>query len=488
MDGVTIHLVALPTDPEQAPDPSELPPLAGGRTVATVNPLCYEYHRRMRNAGLVHACVVTRESLGLYQPDWVPIMGELLVHLRPQWWILGNEMDAGYLGADSPASDAMTPDEYAQFVGALLPLIRSMQPQAKVASAGLVSGQPKVALEYRHSLDQLDALNIHPWGKAAWEAADLFALYRAAFPDMPLVVGEWNREADEIPEYVDMLESEGVEWASFFSYHTFDVPGLVDKLNRRTARYYALSGALSAIEEPTMATWVPGHDFERFAAEHPEVGEPLTDEVTIGTAQLATGGLLVYLNAPASKTVLLPWAVIDNPPATEPPVVYTPTIEQVRGNASGTFQVQPQGVILHGTRSGQNYTTRQEYDATVNYVKNGAGGLGWSATIGDDVIALHLLAGEWGWNSRAASSKYLAVEFAQATVDREISPAQVKVFAWWFLNRARVAWPNLPLTFPTHAELPEGQADGKTDPMPRGDPRADQLRARILAEIKRQGG
>ena len=171
---------------------------------------------------------------------------------------------------------------------------------------------------------------------------------------------------------------------------------------------------------------------------------------------------------------------------------YEPVIDSVSGGGAGNFTGTPKGVILHGSRSGSNNDTEREYTGTVNYVRAGANGLGWHATIGDDRIALHIGPEGYGWNARAASSKYLAVEFAQAVEAKPISDGQVRAFAWWFRNKARATWPNLPLNFPTHAEVEArgetGARDGKTDVFSNGSPRADELRARILAEIQRQGG
>ena len=175
-------------------------------------------------------------------------------------------------------------------------------------------------------------------------------------------------------------------------------------------------------------------------------------------------------------------------PKLSTPADYTPIVEQAIGNRAGVFAGTPQGVILHGSRSGQDYDTDREYQATVNYYRQGANGLGWNATIGDDRVCEHLTAAEWGWNARSASRQYLAVEFAQATVDRPISDGQVRAFSWLFRNRFRGEWPSLPQEFPMHSELPQGVSDGKTDPHVRGGIAGEKLRARIVAEIARQGG
>ena len=124
-----------------------------------------------------------------------------------------------------------------------------------------------------------------------------------------------------------------------------------------------------------------------------------------------------------------------------------------------------------------------EFRLTVAFVKNGAEGLGWNATIGTRMISMHISPEYWGWNARAHSRDYLAVEFAQSLPGDLITDDQIKVFCWWFKYAARVAWPSLPLHFPCHSELRAGLGDGKTDPYPVG-PEADAFRDRILGRLE----
>lgn len=153
------------------------------------------------------------------------------------------------------------------------------------------------------------------------------------------------------------------------------------------------------------------------------------------------------------------------------------------GVTGGTFATTPLGVILHGSRSGiPNRPTLTEYLGTCSFAVSNSAGLGWTATVGDDRIALHYPYTRWGWSAREASSQYLAVELAQATVGQPISDGQVRAFCWFF-EQARKVWPRLPKVFPTHAELPSGKRDGKSDVFPLGDQRADELRARIMARL-----
>jgi hypothetical protein len=155
---------------------------------------------------------------------------------------------------------------------------------------------------------------------------------------------------------------------------------------------------------------------------------------------------------------------------------------------AGTFVGTPRGVILHGSRSGKAGNPKAtEYLGTARYEVNNTADLGWHATIGEGTVAVHLDPRQWGWNARGSSSHFLAVEFAQATVDEAISDAQVDAFCAWLTERVLPVWPALPMFFPTHAELdgtPEyGPKDGKTDVYPAGSPLADELRARIMARL-----
>lgn len=157
---------------------------------------------------------------------------------------------------------------------------------------------------------------------------------------------------------------------------------------------------------------------------------------------------------------------------------------------AGRFARTPKGVILHGSRSGRAGNPKDtEYLGTARYEQSNPAGLGWNATIGEDKVAVHLTPQEWGWNARAASDDYLGVEIAQATVDEPITDAQVDALADWIRTRVLPAWPNLPMAFPSHAELdgtPEygSTRDGKSDVYPRGDARMEELRSRLLARLE----
>ena len=163
------------------------------------------------------------------------------------------------------------------------------------------------------------------------------------------------------------------------------------------------------------------------------------------------------------------------------------TIQSAAGRVAGRFAQTPRGVVLHGSRSGTTKDTQAEYEGTVNYVRNGTDGTtGWNVTVGDNIFCQHLAMNEYGWHARAASPYYLSAEFAQANRYYPISDEQINAFCAWF-KAAQAEWPDLPLHFPTHADVEAsgetGQRDGKDDPFLHGDERADELRQRILTAL-----
>jgi hypothetical protein len=172
----------------------------------------------------------------------------------------------------------------------------------------------------------------------------------------------------------------------------------------------------------------------------------------------------------------------------EPPgqANYLPEIFQDPGFVAGSFADRvPRGVILHGSRSGSpTNDTRAEFNGTRSWARSNPQGLGWHATIGDDVISLHYGPQQWGWNAAGASDDYLGVEFAQPTVNKPISDGQVRAFVWWMKTKVLPTHPAMSLHFPTHAEVEAsgetGKWFGKSDVFPAGDNRALELRGRII--------
>lgn len=173
------------------------------------------------------------------------------------------------------------------------------------------------------------------------------------------------------------------------------------------------------------------------------------------------------------------------PPVVEGDVIFE---QKYRDHApAGTFAERPKGVILHGSGSGRaSNPPLAEYAGTANWENINPDGLGWNATIGPNIVAVHLSAREWGWNARAASQSYLAVELAQPVRSVPISDEQVNAFCAWFEAEVLPVWPDIPLFFPTHCEVERsgetGQIDGKDDVFPDAA-RADELRGRIMARL-----
>ena len=158
-----------------------------------------------------------------------------------------------------------------------------------------------------------------------------------------------------------------------------------------------------------------------------------------------------------------------------------------RGRPAGTFATPPAGIILHGSRSGKaGNPPMDEFLGTCRWAVDPESGLCWHATIGPNVWAAHLTAREWGYHAREHSRRYLGVEFAQPTVNDAITDAQVAAFVGWYRAEVLPVWPTMTpagLLLPSHSEMPAGKRDGKSDPFPLGDPRNDELRARIYAAL-----
>lgn len=146
-----------------------------------------------------------------------------------------------------------------------------------------------------------------------------------------------------------------------------------------------------------------------------------------------------------------------------------------------------QGVILHGSRSGvQGRDLMVEWRGTAGYEVNNPLGLGWNATIGPGVVALHLDVRHWGWNARNASDTYVAVEIAQPTVNDPLPNAVPRAVADYIFDHVWPAWGET-WHFPSHAELEDwgetGANDGKTDLYPTGDPRMEAFREQVYARL-----
>lgn len=387
------------------------------RMVAFDKPEFYRYAGLLDRGGIAQAIVLTSGSF----TDGEPLGDQAAAYagkVKPFAHVVGNEWNIPG-DASWPRGD----DAFVAVWNEIAPAIRSVDGDARLYVGGMHSEPPslsnlqdRIQRVWPQLSPEPDGIDIHPYMETYQEADALLQAFRDLFPEKDICVLEWNDSDLPGLRRFEYSLEQLTEHSAFFCYSDLMVPP------------YGLMDASGRRKE----------------------------------------GWYAYRDAIGATA----------PPV--PPLV-EPVIELVQGNVAGTFAAQPQGVILHGTRSGQQgYSTEQEYRATVNYVGGGAAGLGWSITVGDGVYCAHMSPMHWGWNARGASRRFLAAELAQPTSDHPISDSQVSAFCWWFLNIARVAWPNLPAYFPTHAELPEGIIDGKSDVYPRGDGRADELRGRIM--------
>lgn len=159
----------------------------------------------------------------------------------------------------------------------------------------------------------------------------------------------------------------------------------------------------------------------------------------------------------------------------------------------GSLPPTPRGILEHGSRSARPLTYSQEFDGTVRWAQNADNVLGWTFTIGEGEIAIHLPIRTFGWNAFAASALYLAVEFAQPTESYPITDLMVRTHNWAFATLIRPAYPRIPLVFKSHAEVEHSGETGhgitgKSDAFSFGSPKMDDLRRRIRANLDDEWG
>lgn len=158
------------------------------------------------------------------------------------------------------------------------------------------------------------------------------------------------------------------------------------------------------------------------------------------------------------------------PKRVSPAQPYRPVILTVQGHVEGVFSTQPKGILVHSTRStNQTNNQLQEFYGTLNYVRGGADGLGWNATCGPNILAIHMQANQWAWNAREDSLNYIAIEHAQANLNDPIDDNTLKASAYYIKHYVLPMWPKMPLSIIHHSELPAGIRDGKTDVYSRTD-------------------
>jgi hypothetical protein len=150
------------------------------------------------------------------------------------------------------------------------------------------------------------------------------------------------------------------------------------------------------------------------------------------------------------------------------------------------------GGMLHSSRGGKR-DRRAEYEATVGWAQNPANPLLWDATIGEDVVAEHTVAGRGGWSAYDASLYYPAAEFAEGLLGQGITDRQVHAYCWWWVERQLVELPSTPPLFKSHADVEHSWENGrgptgKTDTHPFGSAGAAELKERIADRLWRYYG
>lgn len=196
------------------PNPANLKSygFGGVRSVFRDHPDWFSYHNAVKRVGLASIITLARESFpDLGGPDMFVTISSLPIDA--DMVVVGNEPDG-----EPPSSWVMSPAEFRTLLRDCAPLIRRYCPTASVVAGGLVSGQPSWLEPIADDLAGLvDAVDIHPYAKTADEAENLLGYYRTVLMDMDLVVLEWYRPADQIPEFIDMLNFQ-TEASAFFCW------------------------------------------------------------------------------------------------------------------------------------------------------------------------------------------------------------------------------------------------------------------------------
>lgn len=192
------------------PTPSLLAPFHWARQVAFPNPTVANACRAIQTQGHELALVIAAESFPGGNPS-TAVMGAHAAGYRPELWIIGNEMDAGALSAESVSSWTLDPARYAEVWRLCALEILPVQPQAKLIIGGFVAGQPALLGDYLTAVRAVGGTpfgyDVHPYGKGTVEAQQLLAGYRSVAPDLASYVLEWNVPDAEIASYQAMLDT-----------------------------------------------------------------------------------------------------------------------------------------------------------------------------------------------------------------------------------------------------------------------------------------
>lgn len=111
--------------------------------------------------------------------------------------IVGNEMDT-----TGPSSSTMTPPEFYALWYRCVEVFRHVPKYV----GGMASGHVYLAEPYVY-VEDAAGMCVHPYNKNTTQARALLQAYKIAY-GLPIIVDEWNRPAEEIAEFMAMLDAE----------------------------------------------------------------------------------------------------------------------------------------------------------------------------------------------------------------------------------------------------------------------------------------
>ena len=222
------------------PSPSVLKEMGFSWVRMVARPGAEWYASQCIQSGLNIILLLARESF-----NSIPIPEQVASYARyfpATIWQIGNEMDQ-----QGESSWSMTQDDYRGLVYSCVNSIHSVNPDAKIISGGLASGNPSW-----WTLDDLpiDGIAVHPYAKSAQEASVLLDQYRQV-SSKPIYVTEWYRPPSEIQDFLEMLD--GVELSCYFCYSDAMVMGfgLLDTNGNPKPEYWALREAMRQMGQLT---------------------------------------------------------------------------------------------------------------------------------------------------------------------------------------------------------------------------------------------
>lgn len=275
----------------------------GVRSVFRDHPDWFSYHNAVKRVELASIVTLARESFGSASTSdtisGLPIDADMVV--------IGNEPDG-----EPPSSWVMSPAEFRTLLRDCAPLIRRYCPTASVVAGGLVSGQPSWLEPIADDLAGLvDAVDIHPYAKNAVEAANLLEQYQFVLGDMDLAVLEWYRLAEQIRDFLVMLQN-WTEASAFFCWSDGMVPGfgLVDHNGNPKPEIHAMLNALPAQAPPPPSGGEFVLGFKKWHDAEPGLlGDPIKSErggIPGFSVQKTSRGRLMaqYLASPLNQQII----------------------------------------------------------------------------------------------------------------------------------------------------------------------------------------